>query len=68
MLGKASRKVRPMDDRVERLINKAEDAADEGNLEQSETYRVLAGHVAYLARKEAKTLNRMFEQADADRR
>ena len=50
-----------IDDRVERLLNKAEDAIDRGELEQADTYRSLAGHVAYLRRKEARELDRILE-------
>ncbi|KTS90683.1 hypothetical protein NS183_07825 [Microbacterium testaceum] len=49
-----------IDDRVERLLTKAEEATDRNDLDQAETYRVLAGHAAYLRRKEARDLNRTF--------
>lgn len=49
-----------MDERVERLLNKAEQATDRNDLDQAEQYRVLAGHVAYLRRKEARELDRTF--------
>lgn len=47
-----------MDERIERLLNKAEEAIDRNDTDQAESYRVLAGHVSYLRRKEAKALNR----------
>lgn len=50
-----------MDDRIERLLHKAEEAIDGNQLEQADSYRVLAGHVAYLRRREAKDLNRALE-------
>ena len=49
-----------LEDRVDRLITKAEQAIDRGDLEQADTYRVLASHVAYLRRKEARELDRTF--------
>ncbi|MEW1705969.1 hypothetical protein AB0230_01900 [Microbacterium sp. NPDC089190] len=49
-----------LDDRVERLLAKAEQATDRNDLDQAETYRVLAGHAAYLSRREARDLNRTF--------
>lgn len=49
-----------MDDRVDRLLTKAEQATDRNDLYQAEHYRVLAGHVAYLRRKEARDLERTF--------
>lgn len=48
-----------MDDRVTRLMDKAEAAADNNELEQAEGYRILAGQAAYLARKEAQMLSRI---------
>jgi hypothetical protein len=47
-----------MDDRVERLLNKAEQATDRNDLDQAEQYRVLASNVAYLRKQEAKMLAR----------
>ncbi|WP_350347248.1 hypothetical protein ABIQ69_11465 [Agromyces sp. G08B096] len=32
---------------MSRLLDKAEQAADQNNLDQAETYRILAGQVAY---------------------
>jgi len=49
-----------MDDRVERLLNKAEQATDRNDLDQAEQYRVLASNVAYLRKQEAKMLARTF--------
>ena len=48
-----------MDTRIERLLDKAEDAIGRGDIDQAEEYRYLAGAVAYLRRKEAKALNRI---------
>lgn len=53
-----------LEDRVDRLITKAEQAIDRGDLEQADTYRTLAGHVAYLRRKEARELNDMLKTAE----
>ncbi len=49
-----------MDDRVDQLLTKAEQATDRNDLDQAEQYRILAGHVAYLRRKEARDLERTF--------
>lgn len=49
-----------MDDRVDRLLTKAEQATDRNDLDQAEQYRVLAGHVAYLRKQEAKMMSRTF--------
>ena len=49
-----------MDDRVERLLTKAETAIDNGDTDTAEGYRILAAQVAYLRRKEAKVLERAF--------
>lgn len=51
-----------MDDRVTRLFDKAEAAADRNDLDQAETYRVLASNYDYLRRREAKDMNRVFER------
>ncbi len=40
-----------MDDRVERLWDKAEKSIDINNTDQAEAYRQLAGHVAWHRRK-----------------
>ena len=53
-----------MDDRVTRLMDKAEKACDNDEIEKSDTYRVLAGQAAYLARWEAKMLNRIPVMTD----
>lgn len=53
-----------MDDRVERLLTKAETAIDQNNIDQADAYRILAGHVAYLRRKEAKAMDRTLTVAD----
>ncbi len=48
-----------VDERVERLLNKAEDAIDRNDTDQADAYRVLAAHVSYLRRKEARELERI---------
>jgi hypothetical protein len=55
-----------MNERVSRLQDKAEAAADRGDLEKAETYRILASQAAYFARKEAQALNRMLEHVRKD--
>lgn len=52
-----------MDDRVTRLMDKAEKAADAANLDQAETYRVLADQAAYHARKEARAIEKIWSAA-----
>lgn len=47
-----------LNERVNRLLDKAEQAADRGDLDQAETFRTLAGHAAYLNRKEARDMER----------
>ena len=49
-----------MDDRIERLLQKAETAIDGNNIDQADAYRQLAGHIDYLRRREAKQLARML--------
>lgn len=49
-----------LDDRVECLLQKAEEAADRNDLDQSETYRILADHAAYLRHREARDVKREF--------
>lgn len=48
-----------MDERVERLLNKAEAAIDRDDGDQADAYRVLAAQVSYLRRKEARELERI---------
>lgn len=50
-----------MDERVTKLWDKAEAAIDRNDIEQADTYRVLAGHIAWHRRKEARELNRTLE-------
>lgn len=50
-----------MDDRVERLWDKAEAAIDRNDNDQAESYRTLAGHVAWHRRKEARELERSLD-------
>lgn len=47
-----------MDERITRLMQKAEDAIDRGDNDQAESYRVLANTIAYHRRKEARELER----------
>lgn len=49
-----------MDDRVERLLNKAEEAIDRNDLDQAEAFRYLASQTAYLRRREAKDMNALY--------
>lgn len=51
-----------MDDRVERLWDKAEAAIDRGDIEQAEEYRYLSNLVTYRRRQEAKDLNRHIKE------
>lgn len=52
-----------MDERIERLPNKAEEAIDRNDTDQADAYRILASQTAYLRRKEAKELNRALNDA-----
>lgn len=54
-----------IDERVERLLSKAEAAIDRNDTDQADAYRILAGHVAYLRRKEAQELNRTLVKAES---
>lgn len=53
-----------MDDRVDRLLDKAEKAIDRNDTDQAEAYAQLAGKVSYLRRKEARELERQFNPPD----
>lgn len=55
-----------MDDRIERLWDKAEAAIDRNDTDQAEEYRVLANTVAYQRRKEAREMNRALEYVGGD--
>lgn len=55
-----------MDERIERLWDKSEAAIDRNEIEQADTYRVLAGHIGWMRRKEARELNRILEMSDHD--
>lgn len=50
-----------MDDRTERLLQKAEEAIDRNDTDQADSYAMLASRVSYLRRKEARELNRTLE-------
>lgn len=50
-----------MDDRTERLLQKAEQAIDRNDTDQAESYAMLAERSAYLRRREARDLNRALE-------
>ena len=52
-----------MDDRIERLLNKAEEAIDRNDIDQAEQYADLATRVFYLRRKEARELERAVHGA-----
>jgi hypothetical protein len=51
-----------MDERVERLLNKAEEAIDRNDIDQADSYGQLASRTSYLRRKEARELDRAFGQ------
>ena len=57
-----------LEDRVDRLLSKAEQAVDRGDLDQAESYRILASQTAYLRRKEARELDRMMHGAESETR
>lgn len=50
-----------MDERTERLLQKAETAIDQNNTDQAEAYAMLAARTAYLRRKEAREMNRALQ-------
>ncbi len=50
-----------IDDRVSRLLDKAERAIDDNNIEQSDAYASLASRARYIRAKEAKDLARMVD-------
>lgn len=50
-----------MDDRVERLLKKAEDAADSDDFGKTEAYLAVFGAAMYARRVEARELNRMLQ-------
>lgn len=56
-----------INERVNRLLDKAEQAADRGDLDQAETFRILADQAAYLNRKEARAMERAFAYVATDR-
>jgi hypothetical protein len=49
-----------MDERIERLLDKAEKAVDEDNIDAADTYAALASRVSYIRRKEAREMSRTF--------
>ena len=53
-------------ERVDRLLAKAEEAADRGDVNLADMYRVLADQAAYHAHKETKALNRMMKTSTPD--
>ena len=52
--------------RVERLLRKAEEAADRGDLEQSERLDELARFSHYVAKQEARALAKAFAAPTVD--
>lgn len=50
-----------MDERTERLLQKAETAIDQNNTDQAEAYAMLAARTAYLRRREAREMNRALQ-------
>lgn len=54
-----------MDERVERLLQKAEEAIDRSETDNAEAYAMLAARTAYLRRKEAREMNRALEQVES---
>lgn len=50
-----------MDERTERLLQKAETAIDQNNTDQAEAYAMLAARNAYPRRREAREMNRALE-------
>ncbi len=52
-----------MDERIERLLNKAEEAIDRNDTDQAEQYADLATRIFYLRRREARELNRALNGA-----
>jgi hypothetical protein len=55
-----------MDERTERLLNKAEQAVDNGDIDAADTYSALAYRHNFLRRQEAKELRRMLEYVNGD--
>lgn len=56
-----------MDERIERLWDKAEAAIDRNDTDQAEEYRILANTIAYQRRKEARELYRTLEVTHDER-
>src|SRR5690606_13618710 len=52
--------VRVMDERIERLWGKAEDAIDRGDIEQAEEYRYLTNAITLQRHREAKAMRKTF--------
>lgn len=55
-----------MDDRVERLWEKAEAAIDRNDNDQADSYRTLANTIIYQRRKEARALERALDYIGAE--
>lgn len=49
-----------MDERIERLWGKAEDAIDRGDIEQAEEYRFLTHAITHQRHREAKAMRKTF--------
>lgn len=50
-------------ERVDRLLAKAEQAADRNDVDQADMYRVLADQAAYHARRETRDLEKSFARS-----
>ena len=55
-----------MSDRVDRLLEKAEAAADAGDIDQADMYRVLADQAAFHAKREVKALKKLFAMTETE--
>lgn len=53
-----------MDNRVSRLLDKAEAAADEGEIEKSDQYLSTASLAAFIAHREVRMLERIRTRAE----
>ena len=55
-----------MSDHINRLMAKAEQAIDQGNIDQAAAYSQLAGQITWLRKREAKDIARMVNHAEAE--
>jgi hypothetical protein len=51
-----------MDERTERLLNKAEQAIDRSETDNAEAYRILASQAFYMKRKDSRDTDRKFHR------